>query len=84
LKQGRFEMDDGFKKMMIYATLGSFVVTMPIVPFDDCGPRQICAVVPDHAGHTHDREPAPVQTVQQITVTASTASSGGTYYSVIK
>ena len=32
-------MNDGFKKTMIYATLGSFIVTMPVVPFGDCSPK---------------------------------------------
>lgn len=78
-------MDDGFKCAVIYVALGSLVGVSTVMPSGECGPRQMCAVVPDHGGHTHDREPAPTQTVQQISVAVSTASSSaGSFFQVVK
>jgi hypothetical protein len=70
-------------KVLLYATVASFGLNVTTIPPSECGPRQICAIVPDHAGHTHDPEPRPVQTVQQITVAVSTASGMGTFFQVM-
>jgi hypothetical protein len=76
-------MDDGFKKTMIYVLVGSMGIMTTTLPSNACDKTQLCAIENAHNPHIHEREPGPAKTFVQITM-ETTASSFGTYFSVMK
>lgn len=72
-------MDEKLKKTVTCTVISAFALG-GVGAGVDCGRFQMCAVENPEVWHTHEREPAPMQTIvvqPAITTTLSTASMFG-------
>src|SRR3954471_6942101 len=67
-------MDETLKKVLAYGVIGSVTLMTTVAPRIECEPSEFCEIKSAELPHTHERIPAPTQTVARVIVTASSTS----------